>query len=45
MMTLFPLKITLIYFGFIGIIISFLTSGINQREKKETKNLLLKNNH
>lgn len=41
MMTLFPLKIILIYIGFIGIIISFLTSGINRREILEAKDLLL----
>jgi len=42
MNTLFPLKITLIYIGLIGIIISFLTSGINKREILEAKNFYLK---
>ena len=42
MITLFPLKITLIYIGVIGIFISILTSGINKRKILEAKNLILK---
>ena len=42
MITLFPLKITLIYIGVIGIFISILTSGINKRKIIEAKNLILK---
>ena len=42
MITLFPLKITLIYIGFIGILISILTSGINKRKILEVKNLIIK---
>ena len=42
MTTLFLLKITLIYIGFIGILISILTSGINKRKILEVKNLIIK---
>ena len=42
MITLFPLKITLIYIGFIGIVYSFFTSGINKRKIREAKNLIVK---
>ena len=42
MMTLFPLKITLIYIGFIGIFISFFTSGFNKRKILEVKYLIQK---
>ena len=42
MITLFPLKITLIYIGFIGIFISILTSRINKRKILEAKHLVIK---
>ena len=42
MITLFPLKITLIYIGFIGILISILASGINKRKILEVNNLIIK---
>ena len=45
MMTLFPLKITLIYIGFIGILISFFTSGFNKRKILEVKFLIKKKIH
>ena len=41
MITLFPLKITLIYIGLIGILISILTSGINKRKILEVKELII----
>ena len=39
MMTLFPLKIGLIYIGFFGIFISFFTSGFNKRKLLEEKDI------
>lgn len=42
MMTLFPLKITLIYIGLIGVFISFFTSGFNKRKILEVRDLIKK---